>query len=108
MLISKKSFQPMTINRYFLVENSQSISNEMDSLSLTLESQLYLYIKDPVSGIVKISEVYKLERNAPAIQSFWCSWSEKFGFLDSPPSLWERRNDLKGQVFQMAVVDVNI
>ena len=97
----------MKSNRYFLVDNSDNISNLMASLSITFESQLYLYIKDPASGIVNISEVYKIEEKAPTTISAWSSWSKKFGFLSSPLSVLERRNDLKGLVLSIAAVDVS-
>ena len=91
-------------NKGFIGLLSESDFDARMTLSLRLDTQLYLYASTGKSTILK--EIYAV--NGESITSHIGTWHQDAGLSVPVPNIWERRNNLKGMALRVATISFPI
>ena len=83
---------------------NQPLMSWLDQLPLEVDSLVFTF-KDDESGF-KIKEVYRPYREHKIISNLIGHWSRNYGLIMTGLPLWERRKNLMGFQFRVAVIKV--
>jgi hypothetical protein len=86
-----------------------SLMKFQNQLKLRLDSRVYTFtsLVDNNSGLIYLSEIYKISANSPMISNFLATWKLHLGLLIiNDQFIWERRKNLTGLVLETATESV--
>ncbi len=93
----------------WIIYESESVSADMmESLPLNIKSMVFTFKSASNPGDFVIQEVFKPYQDHSTISNVIGHWSNKRGLSMSTVSIWERRNDLKGLTFRVAILPVSL
>jgi hypothetical protein len=95
------------INWIIFFREETSIDNFFSEIFVPLDC-IFLVIKKYNDGISSsLTEVYNIDKDRELLTNLFGIWNEKDGLVVTKLTLYQRRNDLYGQLIRVATVKVS-